>query len=85
MALVAAGFAIGLAGEAQIAASSETGVVSRPLAVRVPPLTTYLLRVDDEPFDVLARFIERVRSIESPGGARCVSDQGPDSLENASV
>lgn len=85
MALVAAGFAIGLAGEAQIAASPETGVVSRPLAVGVPPLTTYLLRVDDEPFDVLARFIERVRSIESPGAARSISDQGPDSVDNASV
>ncbi|MGZ7548781.1 LysR family transcriptional regulator [Pseudomonas aeruginosa] len=65
MALVSAGFALGLAGAAHIAASREPGVVARPLAARVPPLTTYLLHPEGEPSDVLVRFIERVQAIES--------------------
>lgn len=70
MALVSAGFALGLAGAAHIAASREPGVVARPLASRVPPLTTYLLRLGGEPSDVLTRFIERVEAIESPESSR---------------
>lgn len=60
MALVSAGFALGLAGAARIAASHESGVVTRPLASSLPPLTTYLLRLEGDPSDELARFIERV-------------------------
>ncbi len=81
MALVSAGFAIGLTGEAHIAASREPGVVARPLASRVPPLTTYLLHLDDEPSDVLARFIERVQAIESPESAKPVPRRSPDPPE----
>ncbi|HCL4047882.1 LysR substrate-binding domain-containing protein [Alcaligenes sp. A-TC2] len=66
MALVSAGFALGLTGETHIATSRESGVVARPLASRVPPLTTYLLRIEGEPSDELAHFIERVQAIESP-------------------
>ena len=66
MALVSAGFALGLTGQSHIAARRETGVVARPLALRVPPLTTYLLRLEGDPPDVLTRFIERVQTIESP-------------------
>ncbi|HCW0315802.1 TPA: LysR family transcriptional regulator [Pseudomonas aeruginosa] len=66
MALVSAGFALGLAGAAHISTSREQGVVARPLASRVPPLTTYLLRPIGEPSDILLRFIERVQAIESP-------------------
>ena len=33
-------------------------------------LTTYLLRRDGERSEVLARFIERVRAIDLPEGAR---------------
>jgi len=66
MALVSAGFALGLAGESHIATSREPDVVARPLALRVQPLTTYLLRLEGQPSDVLARFIERVKFIESP-------------------
>ena len=62
MALVSAGFALGLAGTAHIAASREPGVVGRPLAGRSPMLTTYLLRRDTEPSQALARFIERLAS-----------------------
>jgi hypothetical protein len=67
MALVSAGFALGLAGASQIAASRERGVVARPLAKRSPVLTTYLLHLDREPSETLARFIERAAGIESPG------------------
>lgn len=70
MALVSAGFALGLTGAAQIASSREAGVVARPLAGRSPILTTYLLRREGEISEVLARFIERVQAIESPEGLR---------------
>ena len=65
MALVSAGFALGLAGAAHIAASREAGVVARSLAACVPPLTTYLLYPEGEPPEVLERFIGRVQAIES--------------------
>ncbi|HEL4257153.1 TPA: LysR family transcriptional regulator [Stenotrophomonas maltophilia] len=81
MALVSAGFALGFAGAARIAASSESGVVARPLALRVPPLTTYLLRPEGEPSDVLARFIERVQAIESPDSPRSIPGHHPDPPE----
>lgn len=81
MALVSAGFALGLAGAAHIAASRESGVVARPLASRVPPLTTYLLRLEGEPSEVLARFIDRVQAIESPESARPVTGHHPDLTE----
>lgn len=73
MALVSAGFALGLAGASQIAASREQGVVARPLTGRSPALTTYLLRLDREPSEMLARFIERVGGVELP-------DDGTDAL-----
>jgi len=66
MALVSAGFALALAGESHIVTSREPDVVARPLALRVPPLTTYLLRPEGGSSDVLVRFIERVQRIESP-------------------
>lgn len=81
MALVSAGFALGLLGEAHIAASRESGVVARPLASRVPPLTTYLLHIEGEPSDVVARFIERVQAIESPDSPRPMAGHDPDSSE----
>lgn len=81
MALVSAGFALGLAGAAQIAASREPGVVARPLALRVPPLTTYLLHLDGDPSDELARFIERVKAIESLEPPRPIRGRSPDPPE----
>jgi DNA-binding transcriptional LysR family regulator len=65
MTLVSAGFALGLAGASTITASRERGVVGRPLAGRSPLLTTYLLRREGEPTEILARFVERVQTIES--------------------
>lgn len=81
MVLVSAGYALGLAGASHIAASRESGVVARPLASRVPPLTTYLLRLDGEPSDELARFIARVQAIDSPEISRPVRGRNPDSSE----
>lgn len=68
MALVSAGFALGLAGASQFAARREEGVVSRPLAGQSPTLTTYLLRLEGQPAGTLARFIERVGFIEPADG-----------------
>lgn len=68
MTLASAGFALGLAGASQIAASRESSVVARPLASRSQMLTTYMLRADNEPSDALARFIERVFAIDPPNG-----------------
>ncbi len=81
MALVSAGFALGLAGAAHIAASREPGVVARPLAQRVPPLTTYLLHLDGDLSDELARFIERVQTIESLEPPRPIRGRNPDASE----
>lgn len=81
MALVSAGFALGLTGAAHIAASREQGVVARPLVGRSPMLTTYLLRLDREPSETLTRFIERVQAIESPEDKGPTPDDDPDSLE----
>lgn len=64
MTLVSAGLALGLAGAAHIACSREPGVVGRHLAGTPPMLTTYLLRSNAEPSEMLARFIERVAFID---------------------
>lgn len=73
MALVSAGFALGLVGASQIAASREPGVVARPLAGRAQMLTTYLLRSNNERSEALHRFIERVNTIESLSNKTLVS------------
>lgn len=78
MALVSAGFALGLAGAPHIAASREPGVVARPLAGRSPLLTTYLLRPEGKSSGVLSRFIERVQAIEAPDGGRPTPPLEPD-------
>ena len=59
MALVAAGYGVGVAVAARISAYRDLGVVMRPLACRAPVLTTYLLRSSATPSDSLCRFIER--------------------------
>lgn len=81
MALVSAGFALGFAGTSQIATNRESGVVARPLAGRSPMLTTYLLRLDCDPFETLFRFIERVGVIDSPGGSNRAVPTRPDTPE----
>lgn len=81
MALVSAGFALGLTGAAHITASREQGVVARPLAGCSPVLTTYLLHPDAEPSGTLARFIKRVQDIDSPEASRSPQGDDTDSLE----
>lgn len=82
MALVSAGFALGLAGSSHIHTSRESGVVARPLAGRAPTLTTYLLRLADEPSETLARFIERVHSIKSPEDSKPSTSRQFDTSED---
>ena len=74
MTLVSAGLALGLAGEAHIASSREPGAVARRLAGKPYMLTTYLLRRDAEPSEMLARFIERVAFIDSADGIDAADD-----------
>lgn len=81
MVLVSGGIALGITGAAHISTSREPGVVARPLASRVPPLTTYLLRPEGEPSDVLMRFIERAETIESPESHRPIPCHHPDPSE----
>ena len=81
MTLVSAGLALGLAGAAHIASSREPGVVARPLAGRSPMLTTYLLRRDAEPSQMLARFIERLASMELNEADRSASIPQSDTSE----
>jgi DNA-binding transcriptional LysR family regulator len=81
MALVSAGFALGLAGASQIAASREIGVVARPLAGRAPRLTTYLLRPDSEPSETMIRFIERVGGNEPSKTRKPVTPPHSDASE----
>jgi DNA-binding transcriptional LysR family regulator len=81
MALVSAGFALGLAATPQMAASHTRDVVVRPLAGRQPVLTTYLLRLDAEPSRMLVRFIEWLASIESSDTHRPTSIPQSDAPE----
>ncbi len=81
MTLVSAGFALGLAGASQIAASREPSVVARPLAGRSQMLTTYLVRAEGEPSDALARFMERVFTIDPPNGKTAVARKRTDPTE----
>lgn len=81
MALVSAGFALGLAGAPHIASSREPGVVARPLAGRSPMLTTYLLWREAETSEIISRFIDRVRAIELPESVRPTPPIEPDTEE----
>ncbi len=81
MTLVSAGFALGLAGASQIAAGRETSVVARPLAGRSHMLTTYMLRVNSEPSEALARFIERLLAIDPPRGKTSAALERTDPTE----
>ncbi|RDS85162.1 LysR family transcriptional regulator [Dyella monticola] len=61
LALVAAGYGIGLINATRIEDFRHPDVVTRPLAGRAVMLTTYLLRLDSEPSEPLRHFIERVK------------------------
>jgi len=66
LALVAAGYGIGLTNATHIGDFRHPDVVARPLAGRSVRLTTYLLRPDSEPSEPLRHFIERVRTDLGP-------------------
>ncbi|MBR8457070.1 LysR family transcriptional regulator [Burkholderia dolosa] len=74
MTLVSAGLALGLAGTAHIASGRGPGVVARRLAGKPQMLATYLLHRDVEPSEMLARFIERVASIDSADSSSAAED-----------
>lgn len=85
MALVSAGFALGLAGASHIESSREPGVVARPLAGRSPMITTYLLRREAETSEVIFRFIDRVLAIELPEDGRWTPPLEPDNEEEVEL
>jgi DNA-binding transcriptional LysR family regulator len=65
MTLVAAGYGLGFATEAQISGGRNADVVARPLAGRSPMLTTYLLRSNSVPSEQLGRFISRAGLVDA--------------------
>jgi len=85
MALVAAGYALGLAGASHIVATREAGIVARPLAGRSLMLTTYLLRLGGEPPETVVRFIERVHASDSPVGKKPTRSRQPDTPEEVQL
>lgn len=66
IALVAAGYGIGLTNATHVEDFRHPEVVVRPLAGRAVMLTTYLLRPDGEPSEPLRHFIDRGRSAQAP-------------------
>lgn len=71
LALVAAGYGIGLTNATHIEDFRHADVVARPLAGRTVMLTTYLLRPDSAPSEPLRHFIERVKpDLETTSGAK---------------
>ncbi len=63
MSLVSTGYAIAILGAAQIPLSSDTVVMSRPLAGDGAQLGTYLLRPARSVTPILGRFMERMRRV----------------------
>lgn len=66
MALVSAGYGVGIANSSQLRQHRHPEVIARPLAGRRAVLTTYLLRPDTEPSEQLARFISRAFPDDRP-------------------
>ncbi|WP_321855503.1 LysR family transcriptional regulator [Paraburkholderia tropica] len=65
MALVAAGYALALVGASQIMAGCERGVVGRRLQGTEPALVTWIVHRDVDLPEAVARFVERVGSVDS--------------------
>jgi DNA-binding transcriptional LysR family regulator len=79
MVLVSAGMALGLTSKAHITSSREPGAVARPLAGRAHMITTYLLRPEGEPLETLARFIQRVQTLDAAALDDAAQDQANES------
>ncbi|MBS3936241.1 MAG: LysR family transcriptional regulator [Sulfuritalea sp.] len=71
LALVAAGYGLGLACHAQIIAYHRSEVVTRRLAGKTPTLTTYLLRPEADAHAQLDRFIARTVGDSQANGSDC--------------
>ncbi|NYT25939.1 LysR family transcriptional regulator [Alcaligenaceae bacterium] len=65
--LVAAGYALGLAGASHMLVCGDRGVVARPLAGKEARLTTYLVHRNEDLSEALERFIERAETLEWSG------------------
>lgn len=63
LALVAAGYGVGLSSAAQTANCLKAAVVVRPLVEPEAVLTTYLLRAEGTPSGLLTQFIDRAERI----------------------
>lgn len=66
--LVAAGYGLGFSTAAHVSTSHHPEIVTRPLAGRMPVLTTYLIQRNGEPSEALQRFVERAL-VDAPGRA----------------
>lgn len=78
--LVAAGYALGLAGASHMLVCGDRGVVARPLAGKEIRLTTYLVHRTEDLSETLERFIERAETLEWSGVGLIESHQ-PDTSE----
>jgi DNA-binding transcriptional LysR family regulator len=65
LALIAAGYGIGLTSTTQIDSCRHPDIVVRPLAGQPIAIATYLLRPDVEPSAQLSHFIDRVNPVET--------------------
>ena len=65
--LVAAGYALGLAGASHMLVCGDRGVVARPLAGNAATLTTYLVHRNEVLSEAIERFIERAGTLEWSG------------------
>ncbi|NYT25590.1 LysR family transcriptional regulator [Alcaligenaceae bacterium] len=65
--LVAAGYALGLAGASHMLVCGDRGVVARPLAGKAATLTTYLVHRNENLSAAMERFIDRVETLEWSG------------------
>ncbi len=65
--LVAAGYALGLAGASHMLVCGDRGVVARPLAGKAATLTTYLVHRNENLSEAMERFIGRVETLEWSG------------------
>jgi len=63
--LVGAGYGVGFAIATQVQALQRPDIVIRPFADTQPVLSTYLIRRQGEPSEVLRRFIGRVKTMSA--------------------
>lgn len=67
LALVAAGYGVGISSAAHLEGCTAADVVARPLAEQDTSLTTYLLRPQGDILEPLRHFIDRAERVSTPG------------------